>query len=109
MTIFAPFASSWSKAFSPRIVTLAGALLFSLGNVLASFGFYVISILSPELQLLSIRPMNLDLAFTSAISPVTKSRPQSQGPSGFPIPLNTKGLRWAKLEGTKTPESKIQP
>jgi MFS family permease len=38
MTIFAPFASSWNKAFSPRIVTLAGALLFSLGNILASFG-----------------------------------------------------------------------
>lgn len=38
MTIFAPFASGWSKAFSPRIVTFAGALLFSLGNILASFG-----------------------------------------------------------------------
>lgn len=37
MTIFAPFASSWSKAFSPTLVTLFGAVLFTTGNVLASF------------------------------------------------------------------------
>lgn len=38
MTIFAPFASSWSKAFSPVSVTIAGGVLFATGNLLASFG-----------------------------------------------------------------------
>ena len=38
MTIGAPFASAWTKAYSPRKVTLVGALGFSLANVLASFG-----------------------------------------------------------------------
>ena len=37
MTIGAPFAAAWAKAFSPRTVTLLGAVLFGLGNVLASF------------------------------------------------------------------------
>lgn len=38
MTIGAPFASAWTKEYSPRNVTLVGALCFSLANLLASFG-----------------------------------------------------------------------
>ena len=38
MTLGAPFASAWTKAFSPRWVTLVGGFLLGLGLVLASFG-----------------------------------------------------------------------
>ena len=38
MTMGAPIASSWTKAYSPRPVVLLGGLLLGLGNVLASFG-----------------------------------------------------------------------
>ena len=38
MTIGAPFASAWARSYKPRTVTLWGAALFALGNVLASFG-----------------------------------------------------------------------
>ncbi|KAF2230651.1 MFS general substrate transporter [Viridothelium virens] len=38
MTIGAPVASSWTKAYSPRSVVLIGGLLLGLGNILASFG-----------------------------------------------------------------------
>ncbi|KAK0642787.1 Monocarboxylate transporter 7 [Lasiodiplodia hormozganensis] len=37
MTMGAPFASAWTKAYSPRTVTLIGGVIFALGNVLASF------------------------------------------------------------------------
>jgi MFS family permease len=38
MTIGAPFAVAWSKAFSPRNVILAGAVISGLANIAASFG-----------------------------------------------------------------------
>ena len=38
MTIGAPFASAWTKAFSPRTVSLVGGFILGLSNVLASFG-----------------------------------------------------------------------
>jgi MFS family permease len=38
MCIGAPFASAWTKAYSPRSVTVTGGLLLGLGNILASFG-----------------------------------------------------------------------
>ncbi|KAF2155532.1 MFS general substrate transporter [Myriangium duriaei CBS 260.36] len=38
MTIGAPFASAWTKAFSPRSVTLVGGLLLGLSLILSSFG-----------------------------------------------------------------------
>ena len=38
MTIGAPYASAWTKSYSPRTMTWIGATLFALANVLASFG-----------------------------------------------------------------------
>src|SRR2546423_2364049 len=38
MTIGAPFASAWTRIYSPRTVTLAGGILFAVANILASFG-----------------------------------------------------------------------
>lgn len=38
MTIGAPFASAWAKAYGPCKVTLLGGTLFAAGNVFASFG-----------------------------------------------------------------------
>ena len=38
MSLGAPLASAWCKSYSPRTVTLSGALMFALANVLASFG-----------------------------------------------------------------------
>lgn len=38
MTIGAPVASAWTKAYSPRAVVLIGGFLLGLGNILASFG-----------------------------------------------------------------------
>ncbi|MCJ1380158.1 hypothetical protein MMC17_003261 [Xylographa soralifera] len=38
MTIGAPFASAWTKTYSPRSVTLFGGLLFAAANIAASFG-----------------------------------------------------------------------
>ncbi len=38
MTIGAPFASAWTKSYSPRTITLVGAVLFAVANILASFG-----------------------------------------------------------------------
>ena len=37
MTIGAPFASAWTRAYSPRTVTLFGGLILASANVLASF------------------------------------------------------------------------
>ncbi|EAW14125.1 putative MFS monocarboxylate transporter [Aspergillus clavatus NRRL 1] len=37
MSLGAPFASGWCKSYSPRQITLAGAVIFALANVLASF------------------------------------------------------------------------
>ena len=37
MSIGAPYASAWTKSYSPRTVIIIGALLFALANVLASF------------------------------------------------------------------------
>ena len=37
MTIGAPYASAWAKSYSPRTITLIGAVLFALANILASF------------------------------------------------------------------------
>lgn len=36
MTILAPYASAWTKSYSPRTMTLIGAVLFALANILAS-------------------------------------------------------------------------
>ncbi|RFU34705.1 hypothetical protein B7463_g1628, partial [Scytalidium lignicola] len=38
MSLGAPFASAWCKTYSPRTITLVGALVFALANILASFG-----------------------------------------------------------------------
>jgi MFS family permease len=38
MTIGAPFASAWTRMYSPRTVTLFGGILFAVANILASFG-----------------------------------------------------------------------
>lgn len=38
MTIGAPFVVAWSKRFSPRTVSIIGAVVFSLASILASFG-----------------------------------------------------------------------
>ena len=37
MTIGAPYASAWTKSYSPRTIISIGAVLFALANVLASF------------------------------------------------------------------------
>ena len=37
MTIGAPYASAWTKSYSPRLITLIGAAIFLLANLLASF------------------------------------------------------------------------
>ena len=37
MTIGVPYASAWTNSYSPRTITLIGAVLFALANVLASF------------------------------------------------------------------------
>jgi MFS family permease len=37
MTIGAPFASAWTRAYSPRTVTLIGGFILASANVLASF------------------------------------------------------------------------
>jgi len=37
MTIGAPFASAWTKSYTPRSITICGALIFGLANVLTSF------------------------------------------------------------------------
>lgn len=37
MTLFAPFATAWSKRYSPRTVVSGGGILFFLGCLLASF------------------------------------------------------------------------
>lgn len=37
MTIGAPYASAWTKSYSPKTITLVGAVLFGLANLLASF------------------------------------------------------------------------
>lgn len=41
MTIGAPYASAWTKSYSPRTMVLIGGLLFALANVLASFSQYL--------------------------------------------------------------------
>lgn len=38
MTIGAPFASAWTKTYSPRSVSLFGGILFAIANIAASFG-----------------------------------------------------------------------
>ena len=38
MTIGAPFASAWTKTYSPRSVTLVGGTLMAIANITASFG-----------------------------------------------------------------------
>jgi MFS family permease len=38
MTIGAPFASAWTKSYSPRTVTLVGGALMAISNIAASFG-----------------------------------------------------------------------
>lgn len=38
MTIGAPFASAWTKSYTPRSVTLIGGALFAVSNILASLG-----------------------------------------------------------------------
>jgi MFS family permease len=38
MTLGAPFASAWTKSYSPRTVTLAGGTLMAVANIAASFG-----------------------------------------------------------------------
>ena len=38
MTIRGPFASAWTRIYSPRTVTLCGGVLFALANIVASFG-----------------------------------------------------------------------
>ncbi|KAF8850704.1 MFS general substrate transporter [Acephala macrosclerotiorum] len=38
MTMGAPFASGWTKQYSPRTVTMVGGALFLIANVAASFG-----------------------------------------------------------------------
>jgi MFS family permease len=38
MTIGAPFASSWTKPYSPRLATTLGAILFAVAGISASFG-----------------------------------------------------------------------
>ncbi|KAL8951560.1 MAG: hypothetical protein Q9222_002470 [Ikaeria aurantiellina] len=38
MTIGAPYGSAWTKSYSPRTITLAGASIFASANLLASFG-----------------------------------------------------------------------
>ncbi|KAL8826044.1 MAG: hypothetical protein Q9170_007557 [Blastenia crenularia] len=38
MTIGAPYASAWTKSYSPKTITLVGAAIFALANLLASFG-----------------------------------------------------------------------
>lgn len=37
MTIGAPFASAWTKSYSPRSITIIGGVIFALANILASF------------------------------------------------------------------------
>ena len=37
MTIGAPYASAWTKSYSPRTMTLVGGMLFALASILASF------------------------------------------------------------------------
>ena len=37
MTIGAPFASAWTKSYSPRSITIVGGIIFAVANVLASF------------------------------------------------------------------------
>ena len=37
MTIGAPFASAWTKSYSPRTITIMGGVIFAVANVLASF------------------------------------------------------------------------
>jgi MFS family permease len=37
MTIGAPFASAWTRIYSPRAVTFFGAILFAIANILSSF------------------------------------------------------------------------
>ncbi|KAI9731624.1 MAG: hypothetical protein M1818_007754 [Claussenomyces sp. TS43310] len=38
MTIGAPFASAWTKTYSPRTVTIFGGVLYAVANIAASFG-----------------------------------------------------------------------
>jgi MFS family permease len=38
MTMGAPFASAWTKTYSPRTVTLMGGVLMAAANITASFG-----------------------------------------------------------------------
>ncbi|MCJ1478240.1 hypothetical protein MMC13_006917 [Lambiella insularis] len=38
MTIGAPFASAWTRTYSPRSVSLFGGVLFAAANIAASFG-----------------------------------------------------------------------
>lgn len=37
MTIGAPFASAWTKSYSPRSITIIGGIIFAIANILASF------------------------------------------------------------------------
>ena len=37
MTIGAPYASAWTKSYSPRSITIVGGVIFALANILASF------------------------------------------------------------------------
>lgn len=37
MTIGAPYASAWTKSYSPKTITTIGGVLFALANILASF------------------------------------------------------------------------
>lgn len=38
MTLGAPFASAWTKSYSPKNVTIVGGALFLVANIAASFG-----------------------------------------------------------------------
>lgn len=38
MTLSAPFASAWTRTYSPQTVTLAGGFLMAVSNIAASFG-----------------------------------------------------------------------
>ncbi len=41
MTIGAPYASAWTKSYSPRTMTLIGGMLFALANISASFSQFL--------------------------------------------------------------------
>ncbi|KAF2190928.1 putative MFS monocarboxylate transporter [Zopfia rhizophila CBS 207.26] len=54
MSLGAPFASAWSKSYSPRTIILMGGLIFALSNVLASFCYKFWQFLLTQGMLLGI-------------------------------------------------------